>query len=79
LNALLEGKEYYAGQITWADFAVAEFVQCLWLLDNHLIESFPNVWNQQKRVWELPAVKAYHQTDRWHERPCNNPAVAKWH
>mgnify|MGYP001220213858 CR=1 FL=1 len=60
LNGLLEGKEYYAGQITWADFAIAEFVQCLWLLDSKLVEEYPNVWAQQKRVWELPAIKAYH-------------------
>ena len=79
LNGLLEGKQFYAGEITWVDFAVAEFVQCLWLLDNGLIESFANVWNQQKRVWDLAEIKKYHGSDRWHERPVNNPQVAKWY
>lgn len=78
LNGLLEGKEYYAGQITWIDFPIAEFMQCLWLLDNALIESYPNVWNHQKRVWDLPAIKAYHESDRFSERPVNSPGVAKW-
>jgi hypothetical protein len=78
LNGLLEGKSYYAGQITWVDFPIAEFVQCLWLLEGKLIEEYGNVWAHQKRIWELPTIKAYHESNRWQERPVNNPAVAKW-
>ena len=44
-----------------------------------MIESYPNVWNHQKRVWDLPAIKAYHESNRYHERPINNPSVAKWY
>ena len=77
LNSLIEGKDYYCGEITWLDFAVAEFMQTLWLLDAGFVEGFGNVQNHWKRVWDLPAIKAYHESDRFKERPCNN-YMAKW-
>lgn len=54
LNALLEGKEYFCGQITWVDFVVAENMQAVGLLDSKILEPFPNIVNHQKRIWELP-------------------------
>ena len=74
---MLEGEEYVAGEITWVDFALAEFMQCLWLLKPSFLESFPNVWNHQKRIWDLPAIEAYHASGRYKEVPVNNP-YARW-
>lgn len=65
LNKLLEGREYFAGQITWVDFVVSEVVQCLWLLQSDVIEKYTNLFEHQKRVWNLPALSAYHQSDRF--------------
>ena len=60
LSGIIGEKDYYCGEITWYDFAVADFMQTLWLLEAPLIESYPNIWNHQKRVWDLPALKSYH-------------------
>lgn len=78
LSGILGEKEYFAGEITWVDFAIAEFMQTLWLLEPALFENFQNILNHQKRIWELPAIKAYHESDRWQERPCNNAPPAQW-
>lgn len=79
LNLLIEGKDYYAGQITWIDFAISEFIQVLFILDAATIEAYPNVLNHQRRVYALPAIQNYHKTDRYHERPINSPVYAKFY
>lgn len=78
LNALLEGKEYFCGQITWVDFVVAENMQAVGLLDSKILEPFPNIVSHQKRIWELPEIKKYHDSERWQERPVNYLPDAVW-
>ena len=78
LNQMLEGRDFIAGEITWVDFVLAEFMQCLWILQKDFLEGFANIWAHQKRVWELPAIKAYHETDRFKEVPLNNAPPARW-
>ena len=74
----MEGKDFVAGEITWVDFVLAEFMQCLWHLQKDFLESYANVWNHQKRIWDLPAIKAYHETDKFKELPLNNNPPARW-
>ena len=78
LNKLLEGREFAAGEITWVDFVLAEFMQCIWHLHKEFLEGYANVWNHQKRIWDLPALKAYHESDRYKELPLNNAPPARW-
>ena len=43
LNGLLNNKEFIAGKITWLDFAIADFIQTLDILDNAIIKPYPNL------------------------------------
>lgn len=43
----------------------SEFVHCLWLLQSDVIEKHTNLFEHHKRVWNLPALSAYHQSDRY--------------
>ena len=72
LQGILGEKEYFCGEITWADFAISEYMNCLWFLDQSIFDDSKNVLDHMNRIWELPAIKAYHGTDRFNERPLNN-------
>ena len=72
LDGILGDKDFMAGGLTWVDFAVADFVQVLGLLDTELIKDFPRLVSYQKRVWSLPELAEYFKSDRFHERPINN-------
>ena len=79
LQGILGEKEYFCGEITWADFAISEYMNCLWFLDQSIFDDSKNVLDHMNRIWELPAIKAYHGTDRFNERPLNNfVARFKW-
>ena len=77
LTGLLGEKNFLAGELTWVDFSVADFLQTLNLLSEEILKPFPKLHEHQKRVWALPELKAYFSSDRWKERPCNN-YVAHW-
>ncbi|MFM7852748.1 MAG: glutathione S-transferase family protein, partial [Flammeovirgaceae bacterium] len=62
-------KNFIAGGLTWVDFAVADFVQILTLLDSALINDFPSLVSYQQRVFALPELANYWKSDRYHERP----------
>ena len=79
LNLLLQGKEYFCGEITYIDFTIAEFIQSLVLFDAPLIEGFPNLFEHQKRIFSLPAIKAYTESERFEERPVNYTPFAHWY
>ena len=75
-DGLLGDKDYYAGGLTWIDFAVAEFFQVLQMLDADYFKDLPRLVAHQKRVWALPELKEYFEK-RYKERPCNN-YIATW-
>jgi glutathione S-transferase len=77
LNGLLGDKQFIAGEITWIDFAIADFLQVLSLLCQDYLIPFPKLTEYQKRVWSLPELKSYFASDRFHERPING-ARAMW-
>ena len=76
LNGLLGDKQFIAGEITWVDFVVADFIQTLGLLCEEYLKPFPKLAEHQKRVWGLPELKDYFSSDRYCERPCNGPSAA---
>ena len=78
LNKMLEGKVFAAGEITWIDFVLAEFMQNLWMLQHDFVEGYENLWEHQKRIWEMAEIKSYHESDRYQEAPINYPPYASW-
>jgi hypothetical protein len=54
-------------------------MQAVSLLDIKILEAYPNLLNHWKRIWDLPELKKYHKSDRWHERPVNYPNDAAWY
>ena len=54
-------------------------MQTLRLMEPTLIEGYSNINKHIERIWELPAIKAYHESDRYNERPCNYTPYAKWY
>jgi glutathione S-transferase len=71
LNGLLGEKEFMAGEITWVDFGIADFLQALGLFTPDLLTEFPKLKAYQERVWSLPQLKGYFSS-RFQERPINN-------
>jgi glutathione S-transferase len=59
LNGLIYGKSFMAGEITWIDFAIADFIQILGLFSPNLISEFPQLKAYQERIWSLPELKNY--------------------
>ena len=54
INGLLGEKEFIAGGLTWIDFAIADFMQTLDLMDADILKPFPKIVEYYKRVWALP-------------------------
>lgn len=72
LNGILAENQFMCGELTWMDFALADFFQTLGLLSEEILKPFPKLVEYQKRVWDLPELKDYFSSDRFKERPCNN-------
>ena len=65
LSGLLEENNYFAGEITWVDFMVADLMQILPLLSEEYLKPFPNLKTHQKRIWDLPELKDYFSSERY--------------
>jgi len=77
-NGMLGAKQFMCSEeLVWIDFALADFFQTLNLLEPMLFDNFPNLLSYQKKVWGLPELKNYFESERFSERPCNNN-IAKW-
>lgn len=59
LNGLIDGKSYMAGEVTWIDFAIADFIQILGLFSPNMMLEYPQLKAYQERVWSLPELKNY--------------------
>jgi len=73
LNDLLGKNEWIMGYFTYLDLILAEFTERTSDMDaecdTKILTDYPNFVAHQKRVHELPAIKAYRQTDRFQRRP----------
>ena len=76
LSGLLGEQQFIAGGITYADFAIAEFLQALELLDASFVAKYPELKAYQARVWALAELKDYFAS-RFQERPVFN-YMAGW-
>ena len=77
-DGLLGEKKFICGDdLVWLDIALSDFFQTLNILEPLLFDDYPNLLTYQKRVWALPELKNYFESERWIERPCNN-VVGKW-
>ena len=54
LAGIIGEKKYIAGEITYVDFEVCEFLQHLGLFLPDLTAEFPTLVQYQKRLWALP-------------------------
>jgi len=54
LSGLLGNKQFIAGELTWLDFAIADFMQTLDLLSPEILKPCPNLIEYYRRVWALP-------------------------
>ena len=70
-SAILGEREYFAGDITYVDFYVADLIEQLNQLDSAQFETKKNLLQHQKRIWELPSIKAYLESERWLQSPIN--------
>jgi hypothetical protein len=57
---MLLNRDYFCNRIAWVDFVVAENMQAIQLLDSSILQEFHNLEKHQKRIWDLPEMKAYH-------------------
>jgi glutathione S-transferase len=73
LNDLLGKNEWVMGYLTYLDFILAEITERNADMDaevgTKITTDYPNLIAHSKRLHELPAVKAYRQTDRFQRRP----------
>jgi glutathione S-transferase len=76
-NGLLGEKLFIAGELTWFDFALADFLQTLSLLHPSYQNPYPKLIEYYQRIWGLPELKPYFNSQRYRERPCNN-YTATW-
>lgn len=77
-SGMLGDKKFMcSNELVWIDFALADFFQTLSILEPMLFDNYPSLLEYQKRVWGLPELKAYFESERYAERPCNN-IIAKW-
>ena len=73
LNTLLGKNEWVMGYLTYLDFMLAEFTERTADMDaecgTKILTDYPNIIAHSKRLYELPAIKAYRQSDKFHARP----------
>lgn len=82
LNKILEEREWLLGYLTYLDFFLAEIVERFTLMDSEIGTSvtrdYPALQAHAKRFVELPAIKAYRESDKYQARPHNGSSAA-WH
>jgi len=75
LNEILGKREWLLGYLTFLDFFWAECAEKFLTLDEEVgtntLTDYPNIKEHLKRFLELPAVKAYRQSERFQKRPFN--------
>jgi glutathione S-transferase len=73
-NGLIGDNHFMAGDITWIDFAIADFLQAMEIFSPSLMGEFPKLKAYRERIWSLPELKDYFSF-RFQERPIHNYAA----
>lgn len=60
LEKLIADKSFAAGEVTWVDFALSDFIQTLFMMIPDYKNEYPNLAAHQNKIWELEAIKKYH-------------------
>ena len=77
-SRFLDKKTWLCGDtLTYPDFHLYEMLDQHLLFEPSCLDGLDNLKAYHKRFAELPAIKAYIQSDRFLERPVNNP-MASW-
>jgi len=75
LDKILEKNEWLLGYLTYLDFFLAEIIERFTLMDSEIgtcvTKDYPNLQAHAKRFVELPAIKAYRESDKYKTRPHN--------
>ena len=64
-----------AGELTWIDFGIAEFLQQMSLMIPDVYFNYPTLVAYQERLWKLPELQSYLKSDRFDEFCCVPPMV----
>ncbi|XP_012944248.1 glutathione S-transferase Mu 3 [Aplysia californica] len=77
-EAYLGDKKFFAGdKVTVADFHMFEMLDQHNTFEPSLLDNSPKLKQFWQRFRDLPAIKAYLSSDKYKERPINNPS-ANW-
>lgn len=76
LEAAIAGDFLCASGVTGADFVLVELTDQLDLQFPGILAPFPKVQALRAKFLELPAIKEYRASDRFHARPINNPMAS---
>lgn len=70
----MHGKTYIAGdKLSFTDFSLAEVIeQHAWITDGKLYEVHPHVKEYRDRIFNLPKLKEYFESEQCMKRPFNN-------
>lgn len=72
LEKYLGDKKYFAGELTFVDFMMYEFLDQHKIFDKTLLEPHKKLMAFVDRIEALPAIAAYKKSDKYIERPINN-------
>ncbi|BFZ08944.1 hypothetical protein BsWGS_11985 [Bradybaena similaris] len=78
LEKYLADKQYFIGdKVTVCDFHIYEILDVFKVLEPKLLADSPKLEEYHERFEELPAIKAYINSEKFISRPINN-TCAKW-
>ena len=76
LSKFLGNKTWMIGDyLTFPDFHIAELLDQSYIMNADGFKDFPNLVEYIKRFKEIPAIKKYRSTEKFIERPINNPSA----
>jgi len=75
-EAAIAGDYLCASGLTAADFVLVELTDQLDLQFPGILDTYPKIKALRAKFLELPAIKAYRSSDRFHARPINNPSAS---
>jgi len=77
-DAYLKSNKWLSGsKLTYVDFAFAEILDQLQLMETEVFEKYPFISEYLKTFMKMENVASYRNSPRFHKFPCNN-RMAKW-